>query len=121
MKLVLHLLCFNKTFSRLVGLSVDEIAALLEEDRLGQGAKDVVLFPPGDDDNTDVDSEDKETSNPKNINHFEAGLLAQQSLVDFANEDLPDHRGNFLVLSFTVNGHFHRIVYLGSKNMYMYL
>jgi hypothetical protein len=63
MKLVLHLLCFNKTFSRLVGLSVDEIAALLEEDRLGQGAKDVVLFPPGDDDNTDVDSEDEETSN----------------------------------------------------------
>jgi hypothetical protein len=62
--------------------------ALLEEDRLGQGAKDVVLFPPDDDDNTDVDSEDEETSNPKNINHLGAGLLAQQAEVDFADKDL---------------------------------
>ena len=79
---------------------MDEIAALLEEDRLGEGPKDVVLFPPDDDNNTDVDSEDEETSNPKNINHFGAGLLKQQAEVDLGDEDLPDITEVILIFCF---------------------
>jgi hypothetical protein len=38
----------------------------------------------------DMVSEDEETSNLKNINHFCSVLLKQQAKVDFANEDMPD-------------------------------
>ena len=71
---------------------MDEIAAMLEDETLQEDPKDVILFPPDDEDNTDEDSEDEDTMNPKNINHFGPGILSQQAEVDFFDnaDELPD-------------------------------
>jgi hypothetical protein len=51
----------------------------------------VVLFPPDNDSISDEDSDDEETTLPKDLNHLGRGILTQQAeLIIYQDEELPD-------------------------------
>jgi hypothetical protein len=82
-------------FSRGIGLTVLQIAAMLEEKAEKNTLSEIssVTLIPNDDEkaDTDGDSDDEETVEPKNIDHFGPGILSSLAEVDFVNdEELPD-------------------------------
>jgi hypothetical protein len=75
----------------LKGLTLSQIQILLDGDTLGEGAKDVVMFPPDDGNKTDEDSENEDTTLPKDTNSFGEAQLRQKAEVVFVSPtDLPN-------------------------------
>ncbi len=80
---------------RATGLTVNQIAAMFEEEQADlPEISSITLIPNMDEgDDTDGDSDDKETTEPKSIDRFSAGVLNSQAEIDFVDnqdEELPD-------------------------------
>lgn len=80
-------------FCRNVGLSVNQIAALLENPAIPDIQRNVVLFPPDQDTVSDEDSEEEDdTGIGMNINHLGPGMLQMAAEIEFDDpvDELPD-------------------------------
>jgi hypothetical protein len=74
---------------------VNQIGAMFEEEQADlPEISSITLIPNMDGgDDTDGDSDDEETTEPKSIDRFSAGVLNSQAEIDFVDnqdEELPD-------------------------------
>lgn len=74
---------------------MNQIAAMFEEEQADlPEISSITLIPNMDEgDDTDGDSDDEETTEPKSIDRFSAGVLNSQAEIDFVDnqdEELPD-------------------------------
>lgn len=73
------------------GLTIAEILSLLHNNQR-QGAVDVNLFAPDEEEMTDEDSDEEDDAIPKDINHLDRGILTQQGefIMNNDNKELFD-------------------------------
>ena len=92
---------------------MNDIAILLEDKQESlPEISSITLIPNSDEgDDTDGDSDDEETTEPKSIDRFCPGILNSQAEIDFVdneNEELPDITQVFLKCNTQLCGTYRR-------------